>query len=175
MCEKKRGENLYCVAEELIQRNKRYDMLKNKKATTKDYPGIYLSNSNLILEQRISKQFNKSCYFRLTIHVRFYDFKFSRRKTLSPRIYVVFTPLARRNRITERCLSLLHATGGVVILTPLVVKHSSVKSKPIPLTGPGGRGFHISTQSRLIDGGEVVTLARWLPFTSRKISGTHLC
>jgi hypothetical protein len=113
-------------------------MLKNKKATIKDYPGKHLSNSNFIHEQRISKQSNKSCYFRLTVEVRFYDFEFCRRKTLSPRIYEVFTHLARNNRVTARCRSLVRAISGAVILMPLVETDNTVEGKAIRVTGRAG-------------------------------------
>jgi hypothetical protein len=55
------------------------------------------------------------------------------------------------------------------------------KSKAIPVTGRGGPyGCEMSRlphflDSRLTDGGEVVTLTHWLPFTCRKIPGTHFC
>jgi hypothetical protein len=55
------------------------------------------------------------------------------------------------------------------------------KGKAIPVTGRG-RPLSCETSSlerfldnRLTDGGEVVSLTRWPPFTPRKIPGTHYC
>jgi hypothetical protein len=36
-------------------------------------------------------------------------------------------------------------------------------------------GSHIFLENRLTDGDEVVSLMRQLPFTPRKIIGTHFC
>jgi hypothetical protein len=55
------------------------------------------------------------------------------------------------------------------------------KGEAIPVTGHGDRqGCETSRlphflDSRLVDGGEVVSLTRRPPFTPRKIPGTHLC
>jgi hypothetical protein len=51
----------------------------------------------------------------------------------------------------------------------------------IPVTGRGGpQGcetvrFQHFRDSRFIDGGEVVSLTRWPPFTPRKIPDTNFC
>jgi hypothetical protein len=53
--------------------------------------------------------------------------------------------------------------------------------KTVPITGREGPwGCEMSRlphflDNRLTDGGEVVSLTRQLPFTPRKIPGTHLC
>jgi hypothetical protein len=53
--------------------------------------------------------------------------------------------------------------------------------KAIPVTGRGDtQGFETSrlphfVESRLTDGGEIVSLKRRPPFTSRKIRGTNFC
>jgi hypothetical protein len=58
---------------------------------------------------------------------------------------------------------------------------ATLKGKAIPVTGRGGpQGCKISRlphflDSRLTDGGEVVSLTCWPPFTPRKIPGTHIC
>jgi hypothetical protein len=55
------------------------------------------------------------------------------------------------------------------------------KNKAIPVTGrEGPQGCETSRlphflESRLIDGGEVVSLTRRPPFTPRKIPDTHFC
>jgi hypothetical protein len=55
------------------------------------------------------------------------------------------------------------------------------KGKDIPVTGCGGPWdsetlrFPHFLDSRLTDGGEVVSLTCQLPFTPRKIPGTHSC
>jgi hypothetical protein len=55
-----------------------------------------------------------------------------------------------------------------------------VKDKAIPITGLGGpQGCETSRpphflDNRLTDGGEVVRVTHRLPFTPRKIPGTHL-
>jgi hypothetical protein len=57
----------------------------------------------------------------------------------------------------------------------------SVKGKAIPVTGhEGPEGREMSRvphflDSRLTDGGEVVSLTRRPLFTPRKIPGTHFC
>jgi hypothetical protein len=55
------------------------------------------------------------------------------------------------------------------------------KGKVIPIKGHAGpkccemsRIPHFLDR-QLTDGSEVVRLTRWLPFTSRKIPGTHFC
>jgi hypothetical protein len=55
------------------------------------------------------------------------------------------------------------------------------KGKALPATGRGGplscgtsRLPHF-LDNRLTDGGEVVSLTRWPPFTTSKIPGTHFC
>jgi hypothetical protein len=59
-------------------------------------------------------------------------------------------------------------------------KSKDVK-KANPVTGPEGpQGSKMSRLphflvSRLTDGGEVVSLMRWPPFTPKKIPGTHFC
>jgi hypothetical protein len=55
------------------------------------------------------------------------------------------------------------------------------KGKAIPVTGRGGPygcetlRFSHFLGNRLTDCGEAVTLTRQLPFTPRKIPGTHFC
>jgi hypothetical protein len=57
--------------------------------------------------------------------------------------------------------------------------HFSLKA--IPVTDRGGAyGCELLRlphflDNRLTDGGEVVSLTRWPPFTARKIPGTHFC
>jgi hypothetical protein len=58
---------------------------------------------------------------------------------------------------------------------------ANLKGKAVPVTGhEGHEGCERSRlphflDSRLTDGGEVVTLTRRPPFTPGKIPGTHLC
>jgi hypothetical protein len=55
------------------------------------------------------------------------------------------------------------------------------KREAIPVTGHGGPQRYETSRlpyfldNRLTDGGEVVSLTRRPPFTTRKIVGTHFC
>jgi hypothetical protein len=61
------------------------------------------------------------------------------------------------------------------------VMRGKKKGKAIPLTGRGGPyGCETSRlphflENRPTDGGEVVGLTRWPPFTPKKIPGAHFC
>jgi hypothetical protein len=62
-----------------------------------------------------------------------------------------------------------------------VSKSVTFISLSFPVTGCGGSwvercwGFPHSLDSQLTHGGQVVSLMCWLPFTPRKIPGTHFC
>jgi hypothetical protein len=61
------------------------------------------------------------------------------------------------------------------------IKRKVGKGKAIPATGNRGpQGCEMSRlpyflDNLLIDGGEVVSLMHWQPFTPREIPGTHFC
>jgi hypothetical protein len=56
-----------------------------------------------------------------------------------------------------------------------------VKGKGIPVTGHGNPWgcemlrLPCFLDNRLTDGSEVVSLMHWLPFSPRKVPGTHFC
>jgi hypothetical protein len=74
-----------------------------------------------------------------------------------------------------------HLSRGVKALVGSCTSFINVKRKAIPVTGRDGPyGYETSRlphflDSRLTDGGEVVSLTRRPPFTRRKIPGTHFC
>jgi hypothetical protein len=66
-------------------------------------------------------------------------------------------------------------------LSPAGDRTREYNGKVIPVTGRGGPWACDTSRlpqfldSRLTDGGEVVSLTRQPPFTPMKISGTHFC
>jgi hypothetical protein len=72
---------------------------------------------------------------------------------------------------------MLHAKNSLWdVLKNGSVYGGAIKDKDIPATGRGGPlGCDTSRYNRFTDDGEVVSLKRRLPFTPRKIPGTHFC
>jgi hypothetical protein len=70
--------------------------------------------------------------------------------------------------------------GDIIGLTLYIYIHKG-KGESIPVQDleahriVGRPGSHISSASRLTDVGEVASLMPRLPFTPRKVSGTHFC
>jgi hypothetical protein len=75
--------------------------------------------------------------------------------------------------------NIIYSGGDMDIFSRISIRKK--KGKALPLTGrEGPQGCETSRlphflDNRLTDGGEVVSLMCWQPYTPRKILGTHFC